>query len=164
MVARNVGAGLLSLFLLAPSPSHGQAPSKLEFEVASIRASTPEEPGQRRIPPAKTGGPGTNAPLRITYSRMELVTILADAFGVYWDRIVGPDWIQTDRYDIVANVPSGTTKEQAIQMLRNLFVERFHMTFHIQDKAAQGYELDELNPREREPNASYDQHGALRPD
>jgi hypothetical protein len=27
--------------------------------------------------------------------------------------------------------------------------------------AAQGYELDELSPREREPNASYDQHGAL---
>jgi hypothetical protein len=29
--------------------------------------------------------------------------------------------------------------------------------------AAQGYELDELNPRERESNASYDQHGALGP-
>ena len=27
--------------------------------------------------------------------------------------------------------------------------------------AAQGYELDELPPHEREPNASYDQHGAL---
>ena len=27
--------------------------------------------------------------------------------------------------------------------------------------AAQGYELDELGPREREPNASYDEHGAL---
>jgi hypothetical protein len=27
--------------------------------------------------------------------------------------------------------------------------------------AAQGYELDELTPREREANASYDQHGAL---
>jgi hypothetical protein len=27
--------------------------------------------------------------------------------------------------------------------------------------AAQGYELDELRPHEREPNASYDQHGAL---
>jgi hypothetical protein len=27
--------------------------------------------------------------------------------------------------------------------------------------AAQGYELDELTPQEREPNASYDQHGAL---
>ena len=27
--------------------------------------------------------------------------------------------------------------------------------------AAQGYELNELSPREREPNASYDQHGAL---
>ena len=27
--------------------------------------------------------------------------------------------------------------------------------------AAQGYELDELSPREREPNATYDQHGAL---
>ena len=29
--------------------------------------------------------------------------------------------------------------------------------------AAQGYELDELSPRERESNASYDQHGALGP-
>jgi hypothetical protein len=29
--------------------------------------------------------------------------------------------------------------------------------------AAQGYELDELSPREREPNASYDEHGALGP-
>jgi hypothetical protein len=29
--------------------------------------------------------------------------------------------------------------------------------------AAQGYELDELSPHEREPNASYDQHGALGP-
>jgi hypothetical protein len=27
--------------------------------------------------------------------------------------------------------------------------------------AAQGYELDELSPREREPNAAYDEHGAL---
>jgi hypothetical protein len=27
--------------------------------------------------------------------------------------------------------------------------------------AARGYELDELTPREREPNASYDEHGAL---
>ena len=29
--------------------------------------------------------------------------------------------------------------------------------------AAQGYELDELSPRERQGNASYDQHGALQP-
>jgi hypothetical protein len=29
--------------------------------------------------------------------------------------------------------------------------------------AAQGYELDELSPRERESNAAYDQHGALGP-
>jgi len=29
--------------------------------------------------------------------------------------------------------------------------------------AAQGYELDELSPREREPNATYNQHGALGP-
>ncbi len=27
--------------------------------------------------------------------------------------------------------------------------------------AAQGYELDELSPHEREPNAAYDEHGAL---
>src|SRR5579862_3317102 len=99
MRAKNVVAGLFAVGLL------GQTPSKLEFEVASVRASVPEAPGQRRISGTRSGGPGTNAPQRINYSRMELDLILADAFGVYWDRITGLECIGEDRLDIVANVP-----------------------------------------------------------
>ena len=60
---------------------------------------------------------------------------------MYWNQISGPDWIATDRYDIAAKVPEGTTKEQARQMLQNLLVDRFHLAFHMQTKAVEGYAL-----------------------
>lgn len=75
------------------------------------------------------------------YSNQPLSNIIADAFGVYWNQISSPDWIATDRYDIVAKVPEGTTKQQARQMVGNLLVDRFHLAFHIQTKIVQGYEL-----------------------
>ncbi len=95
------------------------------------------------LPEKRSGGPGTNDPGRITYSNQPLNLILAEAFDVYWNRISGPDWIATERYDIVAKVPEGTTtREQARQMLQNLLlVERFHLDFHMQTKVVQGYEL-----------------------
>jgi uncharacterized protein (TIGR03435 family) len=135
-------AGLMSLMFSASNASYGQTPPKLDFEVASVRVSGPHDPNESVRPiVARTGGPETAAPERITYARFPLDLILADAFDVYWDQISGPDWIATQRYDIVANVPAGTTKEQARQMLQNLLVERFHLTVHMQSKVVPGYEL-----------------------
>ena len=66
-----------------------------------------------KIGPRTTGGPGTPTQGESPISNQPLSDILADAFGVYWNQISGPDWIATDRYDIAAKVPEGTTKEQA---------------------------------------------------
>lgn len=141
MHSSNIGALLIVPLALIPNCSHGQTPSKLDFEVASVRLSSPDVGGGRPLPGSRNGGPGTTDPGRITYSREELNLVLADAFDVYWDQISGPDWIGTERYDISANVPDGTTKEQARQMLQNLLAERLGLICHKQTKSVRGYEL-----------------------
>ena len=57
------------------------------------------------------------------------------------DQISGPSWLDSESYDIVAKVPTGTTKEQVNAMLRNLLVERFNLTFHHETKDLSVYEL-----------------------
>jgi uncharacterized protein (TIGR03435 family) len=136
---------------------HGQTPPKPAFEVASIRASAPPLKGERRLPETKEGGPGTPDPGRLRYANIPVDMILADAFDVYWDQITGPDWTTVERFDIEAKIPEGTTKQQAREMLQNLFAERFHLTFHMQTKVVPGYELT-LAPggaklKEFDPNA-----------
>jgi uncharacterized protein (TIGR03435 family) len=65
------------------------------------------------------------------------------AFGVPLDQISGSDWVmgQDARFDIAANVPVGTTKEQAAEMLLNLLKERFHLTYHRESKDFDMYTL-----------------------
>lgn len=75
------------------------------------------------------------------------MTLLLNAFGVRPDQVSGPSWLfepntlTPNRYDIVANVPPGTTGEQANEMLRNLLVDRFHLVFHTVRKDFEGYAL-----------------------
>ena len=53
----------------------------------------------------------------------------------------GPTSIQTQLYNIVANVPEGTTKEQFALMLQRLLEERFKLSMHRQSKEQPVYEL-----------------------
>jgi uncharacterized protein (TIGR03435 family) len=141
MPRSNAAAALICAFLLTPNAARAQAPPKLEFEVATVRALPVPAPGQKPGINRRSGGPGTPDPGRLSYSNEMLSLVLADAFNVYWNYISGPDWLPVDRYDLVAKVPAGTTKEQARQMLQNLLVDRFHLTYHMQTKTVDGYEL-----------------------
>ncbi len=141
MLRCNAGAVLTVALLLTANASRPQAPSKLEFEVATVRALAPPAPGEKPGFGRRSGGPGTPDPGRLSYSNQMLSMVLADAFDVYWNQIIGPDWLPLAHYDIVAKVPAGTTKEQARQMLQNLLVDRLHLTFHMQTKIVDGYEL-----------------------
>ena len=94
-----------------------------------------------------TGGPGTADPTLLTYSWVGMRRILVTAFGVGNDQISGPDWVMdnnaatNDKFDIVANVPAGTTKEQVNEMMQNLLQERFHLAFHREQKDFDVYQL-----------------------
>ena len=76
------------------------------------------------------GGPGTPDPGRYTTSNMTLKGLLVSAYDVKAYQITGPAWIETERYDIVAKVPAGATKEQFRVMLQNLLAERFKIELH----------------------------------
>jgi uncharacterized protein (TIGR03435 family) len=60
------------------------------------------------------------------------------------DQFVGPKWIMSedpDRYEIVANVRPGATQQEINAMMRNLLEERFHLTYHLEKRELDTYEL-----------------------
>jgi uncharacterized protein (TIGR03435 family) len=87
------------------------------------------------------GGPGSGDPGQITYTNVTLTSVLLRAYDVKPYQLTGPDWLSSRRYDIVATIPPGTTKEQFNRMLQNLLAERFHLVLHHETRELQGYEL-----------------------
>jgi uncharacterized protein (TIGR03435 family) len=119
----------------------GQAPgSKPEFDVATVRPAAPRGPDERTIV-ARTGGPGSTDPERVRYRDIDLRNLLLEAYLVPVDQLIIPDWVKTERYDITAKIPAGTTREQYAVMLRNLLVDRFKITSHSDKKDFTVYDL-----------------------
>jgi uncharacterized protein (TIGR03435 family) len=114
--------------------------SRLEFEVASLRPSGPP-PREPQLTNLIQGGPGTKEPERITGPRVTLQRLLTVAYGVEFDQIQGPAWTGDERYDLVAKVPPGTTRDQIKPMLQNLVTERFKLVLHHVSKDLPVYEL-----------------------
>lgn len=56
------------------------------------------------------GGPGTSDPTRITYENVTMLILLVRAYGVDFDEIFVPAWLDSIQYTVIANVPAGTAK------------------------------------------------------
>jgi len=111
----------------------------LTFEVASIKPAAPQ--GNGRMMVGARGGPGTVDPGRYSTFNMPLKLLLTQAYGVRDFQISGPGWLDTERFDITAKVPPGTTKDQFKVMLQNLLAERFKMEVHREQKDLPLYTL-----------------------
>lgn len=118
----------------------GQAPSPSpHFDAASVKPAARPGPGQGSD---VRGGPGTNDPGQIAYTRVFMSQVLRKAFGVVWDfQFSGPNWLDAEMYTINAKIPPGTTQEQFQLMLQNLLAERFGLKFHREKKVVPAYEL-----------------------
>jgi uncharacterized protein (TIGR03435 family) len=117
------------------------AQSAKKFEVASVRR-VEIPPTARGVPVfPTTGGIGTSSPGRITYRGTWLTPLIAQAFDVRSDQITGPAWLSTARYDIVANIPQGATKDDFKLMLADLLRDRFRLRFHMDSKTRPVYAL-----------------------
>ena len=123
----------------ACAAAFGQAES-LTFEVASVKPAAPPAADGRMFFGGR-GGPGTPDPGQITWTNATLKTLLTIAYGVKTYQVNGPAWIDTERYDIIAKVPEGATKEQVSVMWQNLLKERFGMALHHESKEFQVSEL-----------------------
>jgi uncharacterized protein (TIGR03435 family) len=112
-------------------PSSGQAQPTVtpqlqpaEFEVASVKPHTSADP--RTMMVAQPGGRfvAVNVPLR---------HVIRVAFQLQDDQIVGgPDWLDTDRFDIEARAAGmpGAPGIELLAMLQSLLAERFQLTTH----------------------------------
>ena len=126
--------------LLCASIALGQQPNpKLTFEVASIKPAGPQS--MVRLQGSVDGGPGTPAPGRIRFTDMPLRVLIMRAYEVQSFQVSGPSWMDSQRFDVIAKVPDGASKEDAQIMLQNLLADRFKLKLHKESKEAPIYEL-----------------------
>ena len=60
-------------------------------------------------------------------SLRDLVTL---AYEVKRFQVTAPDWMAAQRFDVLAKMPEGGTKEQVPAMLRALLEDRFKLVAH----------------------------------
>jgi|SRR5579883_3114666 len=116
-----------------------QPPASPNFEVASVKPSPPQPAGQFAM--RQRGGPGSPDPSQYTVEGFPLSRIIQTAYNVRGYQVTGPSWIDTERYDIMAKIPAGTTQEQFQLMLQNLLAERFKLKIHKDSKEVPIYAL-----------------------
>jgi uncharacterized protein (TIGR03435 family) len=138
----------------APAP-----PARLAFEVATIKPAAPLDMTQIAHGQVPRLGPHVDG-ARAEYRYLSLRDLMVLAYKVQPNQISGPDWIATQRFDIVAKLPEGATKDQAGEMLQSLLEERFKMKLHRETKehpvlalvvAKEGSKLKESPPDPTEP-------------
>jgi uncharacterized protein (TIGR03435 family) len=71
-----------------------------------------------------------------------LVDLIRIAYGMDPERIVGgPNWIEYDRFDVIAIGPKGSTAESRKLMLQSLMADRFGLKIHTDTKPIAAYKL-----------------------
>jgi uncharacterized protein (TIGR03435 family) len=124
-------------FFFVAAVVFGQTPPA--FEVASIKPAPPITPDTFRNGPPHLGVKLDKA--RADFGGMGLLSLIAYAYRVKSYQISGPDWMNTERFDIIANLPEGGTPEQAPEMLQALLADRFKLTLHRDSKEFPVYAL-----------------------
>jgi uncharacterized protein (TIGR03435 family) len=131
--------GTIVLMFCASGWVCGQsADARPAFEVATIKPSGPDG---IRMPPIKSGGPGTPDPSRVNLQFFSLANLVMLAYTLHPYQLSGPSWLETERFDIVAKVADGATKEQVPLMVQGLLAERFHLMLHRDKKEGTVYDL-----------------------
>jgi len=108
-------------------------PARLTFDVVSVKRTRPDA-GASIVGGGRGQYQAINVPLRVT---------ITNAWNLRDHQIVGaPDWLASDRFDIVAKEPAGTfTDEQRRQMIQALLIERFKLQAHLETREMPLYNL-----------------------
>jgi uncharacterized protein (TIGR03435 family) len=122
-------AGLAVTAVAGSAPLGAQTPA---FDVASVK-------------PNHTGSHGSRGPsLRngtLNAENVTLKNLLGVAYDVQTFRIAGPDWIDSDRFDLAAKSPEGVPDSQLAPMLQSLLKERFLVAVHRETKEMPAYDM-----------------------
>ena len=121
--------------------------------LAAVRRSCPDEGGAilrgRVDPPARRtdrqrrAQPACRSRRSACTSRISrCVTTCTSRTSVPVQRITGPDWINSTRFDISATFPGGATPEQFPKMMQSLLHDRFKLQAHMESRESPIYALE----------------------
>jgi uncharacterized protein (TIGR03435 family) len=111
-----------------------ETPAKPEFEVVSIKAAQPMPMGQMRVMMNADAG-------MLRYTNVSLKDCIRVAYRVKEYQVEGPDWLGSTRFDIVAKLPEGASKEQIPEMLQAMLADRLKLVTHRDTKEHAVYAL-----------------------
>ncbi len=132
----------LAAFALAGSLAAQTAAPDREFEVTSIKPAAALSMQQMRA--GQYHYRNDNAAYED--SNIDLHSLIALAFEVHADRVIGPGWMAEDYFSISAKLPSGATKADTPAMLRKLLADRFQLQIHRDQKIEPVYLLTAGKP------------------
>lgn len=107
-----------------------QDAAELRFDAASVRRSTSDAPS----------GSTNMTPGLLAVKNVPLRSCIGYAYGLKWDNVIGPSWLDNDRYDITARTTS-TEPAQMDKMYQQLLADRFGLRIHTGSKVVSGFEL-----------------------
>jgi uncharacterized protein (TIGR03435 family) len=152
----------VAICFAAPAPQAPKPavhPPPLAFEVASVK--TAAEPG--RVPmfcivPCTPGERLSVVGTRVDIGYMSLYKLIVTAYGIKPYQLSGPDWMRSQKFDIVAKMPEGVSKDRMPEMLQALLVERFKLSIHRENKEQPVYALvvGKNGPKLKEASAEAD--------
>jgi uncharacterized protein (TIGR03435 family) len=123
-----------AVLLLAGWITAFSANAQESFAVATIRPSAAavkfESDGMTQT------SPGAMRMMDVT-----VATCLKWAYGIQDKQISGPDWLQSDHFDINAKADGAASDEQMKRMMQSLLADRFKLSFHRQQKELKAFAL-----------------------
>jgi uncharacterized protein (TIGR03435 family) len=129
-IVATVGASMLP-HLAAQSPP--VAPRQLVFEAASVKANRSGDVGWRLAP--QPGG-------RLTGTNVPAAALIRFAYDLPDFQVMGgPNWLSSDRFDIVAKAEGDASVAQERVMLRRLLADRFKLIAHTETQQLPIYAL-----------------------
>ena len=113
----------------------------MTFEVATVRVSAPLSQDQV-VSAHAVGRLGAHLDgMRAQYTYMTLRALVVYAYKLRPDQVSSPDWMASERFDIVARLPEGSTNEDAPAMLKALLHDRFKLDTHMETSEHPVYAL-----------------------
>ena len=131
-----VKIALASLLAAAALAQIALAP---RFEVASIKPA-PDLATMLRAGKAPHIGTKIDA-ARVDIGFMGLTELICLAYKVKPYQVTGPEWMKAARFDVLARIPEGVSKDLVPEMMQALLADRFKLTLHRETKDHAGYAL-----------------------
>ena len=128
-----IGLAMLSAVVSAQRPGSPPPAPGAHFEVASIRRNVSGSTDDRmNVAP---GG-------RLVASNIPIRTLIRNVYRVQYSQLAGgPEWLETERWDILATGASAANMEEMLERIKAFLHDRFKLAVHTEMRDAPHYAL-----------------------